>query len=58
MVDTHDEKKEMEELKQLDKIELIELNAKMAKEEHAMKLERLQLMLKIAEAGGVKMGVE
>jgi len=50
---TFEETKEMEELKQLHKKELAEISLQNAKEEHEMKMKRLELMLKIAQAGGI-----
>lgn len=46
------ETKELEELKQKHKVELLVLNRELAKEEHEMKMARLEKLLAIAQAGG------
>lgn len=52
MVMDFKETKELEEIKQNNKIALIEEQAKDRKIEHEQKMERLNKLLEIAEAGG------
>lgn len=50
---TFNETKEMEELKQTHKKELAEITLNNAREEHEMKMKRLEILLLISKEGGV-----
>lgn len=52
MVETFDEKKELEILKQSNKIALTELNRTVMKEEHDLKMIRLNKIAEISHDGG------
>ena len=52
MVETFDEKKELEILKQSNKIALTELNRTVMKEEHDLKMIRLNKIADISRDGG------
>lgn len=54
MAFTFDEQKELELLKQKHKLDLNELQAVDREIEHLQKMERLNKMLEIAKAGGVR----
>ena len=58
MVDTHEEKKELEILKQGHKLELIKVQERVMDKEHTQKIERLNLQLEIAKAGGTNVTTE
>lgn len=46
------ETRALEELKQKNKIELAKMNSELSQKEHEMKMERLDKLLAIAQAGG------
>lgn len=52
MVKTQEEDKEMENLKHQHEVEILTIKEQYTKEEHKRKVERLNLLLDIAKAGG------